>query len=108
MTLSLNSEAFTFFQDINEDCVIDPSYKLIYMEMDGTYVQNIEILFTFTYSAEPESIYNANEYNGNGPVVTTNALNHFTHLLEACVIVGSLKRELISHLKFHSNEYACG
>ncbi len=50
----LSSEAVTLFQDINEDCVIDPLYKPDFMEMDGTYVHNTENSLTFTYGAEPE------------------------------------------------------
>ncbi len=36
------------------------------------------------------------------------ALNHFKDPLEACADAGSLNRELIFHLTFHSNKYACG
>ncbi len=49
----LNSESVMLFQDINGDCVINPLYKLDFIEMDGTYDHNIEIPFTFTYGAEP-------------------------------------------------------
>ncbi len=43
----LNSEVVMLFQDINEDCGINPSYKPESMEMDGTYDHSIEILLTF-------------------------------------------------------------
>ncbi len=57
----------------------------------------------FTYSAEP--ICTINKYNGEGPAVKTNALNHFNDLLEACAVAGGLNRELIAHLTFHSNKF---
>ncbi len=60
------------------------------MEMDGTYDHNIEIPLTFTYVAEPESIFNVNEHNRNGPAVKTNALNCLKDLLEACAVAGDL------------------
>ncbi len=63
--------------------------------MNGTYDHNIEIPLTFTYGAEPESIFSVNKYIGKGPVVTTNVLNCFKDPLEACAIAG-LSRELIS------------
>ena len=78
------------------------------MEKDGTYDHNIEIPLTFTYSAEPESICNVNEYIGEGSVVKTNALNCFKDPLEACAVAGGFNQELIFHLTFHSNKYACG
>ncbi len=56
----LNSDAVSSFQDINKECVIYPSYKPKFMEMDGTYLHNIEIPLTFTYDAEPESTWNIN------------------------------------------------
>ncbi len=104
----LNSEAVMLFRDIYKDHVIDPSYKPEFMEMDGTYAHNIEIPLTFTNGAEPESIYNVNEYNRKGPVDTINTLNHLKDPLKACVVAGVLNRELISQLKFHSNKYAHG
>ncbi len=83
-------------------------YRPEFMEMDGTHDHNIEIPLTFTYSVEPESICSINEYNREGQAVTTNSLNHFKDPPEACVVVGGLNQELISHWKFHSNQYACG
>ncbi len=78
------------------------------MEIYGTYDHNIEIPLMFTYSAEPESICNVNEYNREGPVVKTNALNCFNNPLVACAVAGGLNQELISHLTIQSPQYACG
>ncbi len=48
----LNSKAVMLFRDTIKDHAIDPLYKPEFMEMDGTYVHNIEIPLTFTYGAE--------------------------------------------------------
>ncbi len=58
--------------------------------------------------AAPESICNVNEYNGDGSAIKSSALNKNKDPLEACAVAGGLNRELISHLTFHSNQYACG
>ncbi len=84
----LISEAVILFQDINKDYVIDPLYKPEFMEINGTYVHNIEMPLIFTYGAEPGSICNVNKYKRKGPAVTTNALC-FKDLLEACMVAGS-------------------
>ncbi len=73
----INSDAVMLIKDINGECKLDKSYRPEFMEMDGTYDHNIKIPLTFTYSVEPESICNVNEYDGEGPVVKTNVLNHF-------------------------------
>ncbi len=65
------------FRDMNEDKSLDVSYNLDFMEMDGTFKNNIEIPLTFTYGAEPESISNVNEYKGDGPAIQPSALNQF-------------------------------
>ncbi len=65
-------------------------------------------ILKFTYGIKPESIYNVNEYIGEGSVVKTNAHNHFRDPLEACMVADGLNRELISHLTFYSNEYTHG
>ncbi len=48
----LNSDAVMLFGDINKECIMDKSYRLELMEINGTYEHNIEILSTFTYGAE--------------------------------------------------------
>ncbi len=73
------------------------------LKMDGKYDHNIEIPMTFTYNVEPKSIWNLNEYNGEGPAAKTNPLNHFKDPLEACVVAGGLNWELISYLTFNLN-----
>ncbi len=83
--VGLNSEAVKLFQDIDEGHIINPLYKIAeFMEMDGTYVHNIEIPLTFTYSAEPKSICNVNKHNQKGPSGTINEFNCFNDL---CVVV---------------------
>jgi len=52
----INSEAVALFWDINNEQVSYPSHKPEFMEMDETYVHNIEIPLAFTYGAEPESL----------------------------------------------------
>ncbi len=80
--------------------MLDKLYRPKFMEMDGTYNYNIEIPLTFTYSVEPKSICNVNEYNREGQLVKTS--DCFKDPLEACVVASGLNRELISHLTFHS------
>ncbi len=41
-------------------------------------------------------------------MVKTNALNCFKDMLDACAVAGGLNNELILHLTFNSNKYACG
>ncbi len=47
----------------------DKSYNPDYMEMDGTYGQNIQIPLPFTYGAVPESIFNCHVYNKPGCLI---------------------------------------
>ncbi len=63
------SDVVVLINDINNKCVLNKSHRPEFMEMDGTYDHNIEIPLTFTYGAEPESICNINEYNGEGPAL---------------------------------------
>ncbi len=65
---------------------------------DRTYKGIVKNLLRFTYGAKPESICKVTEYNSVRPVVKTNA----------SAVAGCFSRELISHLMFHSNQYACG
>ncbi len=46
------------FWDISNESGIDLSYDPDFMEMDETYKHNIEILLTFTYGVQQESICN--------------------------------------------------
>ncbi len=62
--------------DIYKDHYINPSYEPEFMEMDGSYAHNNEIPLTFTYCAEPESLYNVNKGNGKDPAATINAHNY--------------------------------
>ncbi len=94
--------------DIHKDRFIEFSYNPEFMEMDGTYAHNFEILLSFTYGGEPESIHNVNKYNRKGPAVTINALNCFKERLKTCAVACGLNRQLKKQLTFHSNKYTCG
>ncbi len=78
----LDSEFVMFFSDIKKTMAMT-LHTNIFLEIDGTYDHNIEIPLNFTHGAEQESICNVNKYNQKGPVVTSNALNHFKDSLEA-------------------------
>ncbi len=91
------SDVLTMFQDINKEISINVCHKPGFMEMDGTYKHNIEILLNFTYRDESESICNVRECNSKGPSNQTNALNHLKDLFKECAVAGGLNIELISH-----------
>ncbi len=59
----LNSDSVAVLLEIIEECGADESYRLKFIEMDRTYDHNIKTPLRFTYSDEPESICNVNEYN---------------------------------------------
>ncbi len=59
---------------LKNERVLDKLYRPEFMEMDGTYDNNIEISLTFSYGAESKSLCHVNEYNRDDPAVEVNAL----------------------------------
>ncbi len=77
-------------QDTNKESSLEYAYKPKLTETNGKYNDTIEILLTFTYGSKSQSICNVSEYNGVGPAVKTNSLNHFKDPFKACTVASGL------------------
>ncbi len=74
--------------------------------MDYSYDNNIKSIVTFSSGKEMVQTTNNIKFYGCNPLIKDSALDKLKSPLEACVVARRQNRELITHLTFHSIEYA--
>ncbi len=98
---NINANFFTKSHNIAQNYDTDLIYNPKFIDLDGTYDQNIKILLTFSYVNKPEKMTNYSKNNGYEPLIKDSVLNSFKSL-DVCAVARGLNRELFSCLTFCS------
>ncbi len=85
------------------------AYKLVLQKwmVHDTCDQNMRDPLTFNHGNVPGHITNNNICNICGPAIRDNALNSIKDPLEGYAVASTCNREMIPHLSYNSNKYAC-